>query len=80
MGSGTYSAVDATTRSYEYSTKSTDQIFVQRSIKNEMDPKNTIRECCDSTEHPETVPIIIALDVTGSMGRVPDAFIREGMI
>jgi hypothetical protein len=44
-----------------------------------MDPKNTLRECCDSEEHPNTIPIIIALDVTGSMGNVPDGFIREEM-
>ena len=79
MGSGSYSYSDATVRSATYSSQSTAEIFTQRSIKNEMDPKNTVRECCDSVEHPETVPIIIALDVTGSMGRVPDAFIREGM-
>ena len=34
-----------------------------------LDPKNVMRECRDTAEHPETIPVILALDVTGSMGR-----------
>ena len=44
------------------------EMFRQRRISPELDPKNVIRECCDSEEHPNTKPVILALDVTGSMG------------
>lgn len=43
-------------------------IFQSRKIAPELDPRNVIRECCDSEEHPRTIPVILALDVTGSMG------------
>ena len=33
-----------------------------------LNPKNVMRECRDTEEHPETIPVILALDVTGSMG------------
>ena len=47
---------------------SAQEMFKQRRIAAELDPKNVIRECCDSEEHPNTRPVILALDVTGSMG------------
>lgn len=37
-------------------------------LEPELDPKNVLRECCDSEEHPNTIPVILAIDVTGSMG------------
>ncbi len=36
-----------------------------------LNPKGATRECRDSTVHPEAVPIIVLLDVTGSMSEVP---------
>ena len=44
------------------------EIFAARTIDPLLDPKNVMRECCDNEEHPATIPVILALDVTGSMG------------
>jgi hypothetical protein len=45
-----------------------------------MDSKNVeMRECRDSDNHPNTVPIILALDVTGSMGAIPQQLIADGL-
>lgn len=45
------------------------QAFVSCAVDEKMKPWKILRECCDSEEHPQTFPIILALDVTGSMGQ-----------
>lgn len=47
---------------------SAQDLFKSRCIQPELDPYNVVRQCCDSEEHPNTIPVILALDVTGSMG------------
>lgn len=79
MGHGTW-----TTSSYsDYTTKSrglsadefaaskdftAQTMYTSRHLPKELNPENITRECCDSDEHPDTFPVILALDVTGSMG------------
>ena len=50
------------------SSYSNQEMFKARMLDPALDPKNVIRECCDSEEHPNTLPIILAFDITGSMG------------
>jgi len=78
MGTSRFDAsAYATYSSTTIASKSTREIFTASRIKNEFDPKNiTIRESRDSNVNPESTPIIIGLDVTGSMGMVLDAMIR----
>lgn len=60
--------------------KSTSQIFNQSSIKQSMDPRGiAVRESRDSAKNPNSTPIILALDVTGSMGMIADNMAREGL-
>lgn len=52
-----------------YVTSSNLQDFYKQStIHDDLVPYKKIRECCDGEDHPATIPVILALDVTGSMG------------
>lgn len=83
-----YSSYDTNSRSVraadmQYHTKAVDQIFEQnrkRMSHESMRPEGvTFRECNDSKEHPNTVPIALFLDVTGSMGHIPHDMIKDGL-
>ena len=47
---------------------SAQELYKARRLSAALDPKIVMRECRDSEEHPNTLPVILALDVTGSMG------------
>lgn len=82
MGGGSYSLSSRSVRmkSSGWDTKSTQEIFTQRSINNAMSPFGVkIRESRDSAEHPNSLAIVIALDLTGSMGSVPHFLVKEGL-
>lgn len=82
MGSGSYTP--SSWKSYKSSTgvhtKSVDQVYKQRAIAQELDPKRiSLRESRDSADNPLSTPIIVALDVTGSMGYLLDYMAKDGM-
>ena len=78
MGGSLYSSHLSRTREAEYKTKSREEIFVQQNIHIQLSPFGLkVREARDSEAHPNAVPIIIALDVTGSMGRIPEDLIKN---
>lgn len=86
MGGGTWttSAYD----SYMKTVKKTDarsitantvnQFYDARRLDTALDPKGVkVRECRDSAEHPNTIPVILANDMTGSMGSANAAVARQ---
>ena len=82
MGGGSYSYSDRSTRARKsgYDVKTTAEIFTARSVNNAMDPSGVmLREARDSDEHPCSIPVILALDVTGSMGSIPHFLVKEGL-
>ncbi|WP_442266385.1 hypothetical protein ACSIGC_01340 [Tenacibaculum sp. ZS6-P6] len=66
-----------------YASKSINEIFKQnreRRAHNSMNPNGVdFREARDSEVHPNSFPVILALDVTGSMGHIPHDLIKEGL-
>lgn len=76
MGYGTWTTASYSTAlesrgfadSITLSNASVQEVYRANRLDPLLNPKGVMRECCDSEEHPETIPVILALDVTGSMG------------
>lgn len=64
-----------------YSTKSRGDIFKNtksRTLSDDLNPHGlAFRESRDSAAHPNSLAIMVNLDVTGSMGRIPEQLIRH---
>lgn len=58
-------------------TASAQELYRSRSLDSALNPYEVVRECCDSDEHPNTIPVILALDVTGSMGSAAEAVAKQ---
>jgi len=80
MGSGRFSPTDwekySTSRSY--ATKSAPEIFA-RHLDPALDPKGVNRESRDSADNPNSTPLIVCLDVSGSMHSVLEVMAKKGL-
>jgi hypothetical protein len=80
MGGGTFDS--RAYRSFTDSTigKPTSKIYTSRAIHKNLDPLGVkVRESRDSVDNPKSTPLIVGIDVTGSMGILADNIAREGL-
>ena len=86
MGGGTwttsaYVTHSTTSRGFtsmdDFKAASAQQLYRSHSLDAMLDPRGKVRECCDSDEHPNTKPVILGLDVTGSMGSAAEAVAKQ---
>jgi hypothetical protein len=82
MGGSSFDYSSWSSTSATYKTKSVSQTFTASKLDDSIDPskmKGGMRESCDSDANPNSTPIIIGLDFTGSMQQIPQYMISEGL-
>lgn len=82
MGDGVYSFMSRSVRatSLGYDTKTAAEIFTQRNLNAAMSPFGIVmRESRDVAGNMLSYPVILVLDITGSMGKIPHALIKDGL-
>lgn len=78
MGYGNYSQDAHSALIAGRASQAASEVFTQRGCHPLMNPKGLrMRESCDSADHPNTTPVAFALDVTGSMGAIPEQLARK---
>lgn len=80
MGSGRFDADAYSSFASATVGRSTDEIYRSRAINPALNPHGVkVRESRDSPDNPASTPVIVALDVTGSMGMLADVIARQGL-
>ena len=78
MGYTTWSSDTYDSLRKSYASKSRTDIFASHAISADMSPYGVLfRESRDSATHPESLAVQVYLDVTGSMGRIPEILVTE---
>ena len=72
MGTGKYSLTAHEALLRDRSKIPVQRVFKQNNCHALMNPKDVrVRESRDSADHPQSLGVVFALDVTGSMGQIP---------
>lgn len=81
MGNGRWSSTDwQNYAARNVSGKSRTEVFTRRSLDDAVNPARiAMRESRDSADNPQSTPIILAADVTGSMGMVAHKLMQDGL-
>jgi hypothetical protein len=80
MGGGSFNANSYRSYTHTVASKPREEVFASRHIHKDLDPKGVkIRESRDSADNPNATPIIVGLDVTGSMGKIAEAIAKGGL-
>ena len=83
MGRGSYTSADWSKLKKSSSiseTSTASQIFKKRAMEERFNPRFIqMREARDSEEHPDSTPIIIGLDTTGSMGYLSEEIAKNAL-
>jgi len=77
MGYSGWSSDAYTNLSRSYVGKSADDIFSNSAVSDMLPKGVDVREARDSEEHPESLAVMVFLDVTGSMGRIPEDIVKN---
>lgn len=80
MGHGTFNATAYAAYTHTIADKGVHEIFTSKNLNQKLDPKGVkIRESRDSVDNPNSTPIIVGTDVTGSMGELAALIAKKGL-